>query len=106
MSSLSLRQIFKNEGRIIDTYVSQKARLNKPYAFGFVRFVNEKNVIQAVRRNNGLMIKGRKILVSMSRYQQWDNKTKGDKYTTKKLKGLQKVWMPSKRDGRPYNVVV
>lgn len=59
---------FKHDGEIMDVYVSPKQRLNKKFSFGFVRFKKEADALNAIRRNNGLEIRGRRILVSMAKF--------------------------------------
>lgn len=64
-----LCQIFKNEGRLVDNFESNKLRPNTNYKFGFVRFVSEESARKAMKRNDGLKVRGLKMKVSFSKYQ-------------------------------------
>lgn len=63
-----LRQIFKHYGLIVDAFVFKKNRINKDAAFGFVRFAKEGEAIEATKVNNGLVVRGRRIIVSWAKY--------------------------------------
>lgn len=41
---------------------------NKPYLFGFVRFLKERDAMNAISKNNGLTIRGLKMSVVMAKY--------------------------------------
>lgn len=49
MSNIWLKHIFKNDGEVIDAFVSKKMRKNKPFNFGFVRFARENESYRATR---------------------------------------------------------
>lgn len=101
MSNQWLWQIFKKEGKILDVYVSKKCRLNKSSLFGFVRLDNESDAISAIRKNNGLVVKGFKMTLSMSRYEK--PKVQLQVIPQKQpQQGKIKVWRPALRDTRSY----
>lgn len=51
MSNVWFSQIFKNEGNIIDAYVSNKERRGKKLRFGFVKFMQEDEASRAISKN-------------------------------------------------------
>lgn len=63
-----LWKLITNEGNMVDVFVSRKKRLNMNYLFGFVRFSREEEARYAIRRNNGLEVKGHRSMVTMSKY--------------------------------------
>lgn len=56
MSNVWLRQLFWNDVEVVDVYVSKKKQINKKGCFGFVCFTRKKDIENAARRNNGLML--------------------------------------------------
>lgn len=74
-----LFQIFKHEGRMIDTFVSSKVRQTNKNKFGFVLFSMKEESLNAMKRNDGLEIRGLKMKVSLSKNAR---NTKEDETTT------------------------
>lgn len=58
MTNTWLKQIFRNDGKIVDVYISNKARANKNFKFNFIRFAKREEAIRAMQRNNGLEVNG------------------------------------------------
>lgn len=106
MSCVWLKKIFRNDGEVVDVYVSKKKRVNKKGCFGFVHF-SKKEDEEVARRNNRLLIKGFQIRAMLSKYQRMEsNKTVPQrKQPSKSKKGTKKVWRPSMRDARSYSEV-
>ena len=59
MCSDWLLQIFRWEGEVIDVYISQKRRRYCDGKFGFVRFKELEEALNAVRNLDGARIRGR-----------------------------------------------
>lgn len=108
MSNIWLHQLFNNDGKVIDAFVSKKARPKKKGSFRFVRLSRVREAIEAIKRNNGLMVKGYKIVVVMSKYQlSFENTTQNMKSHRAPMQNThtKKVWRRSKRDARTYSQV-
>lgn len=97
MMSVWLWKLFKNEGRMIEAYVSRKARPNKRYLFRFVWYPKEKEAYEAINRDNGLIVEGFKMSVVFSKYQKMKSQEVPKKVQTPKPKES-KVWWPAQRD--------
>lgn len=105
MSNLWLRQLFQNDGLILDTFIPYTLRIGKDTRFGFVRFQKEDQASHAINRNNGLLIKGQKLEVKWAKYARNTHiKKKGNSHQVPTPK--QKVWKPAQRDTRSYKEVV
>lgn len=64
MNTYWLSQSFKNDGHVIDAYISEKARRRAKVKFEFVRFSKEFEAAQAMERNNRLQIKGLRMSIN------------------------------------------
>lgn len=108
MNNVWLRQIFKNDGRLIDAFVSRKQRRNNQFWFGFVRLINKKDAEKAIKRNNGLEVKGCKLKVSWAKYS--SNNSSASKVVPRHVNSGKnketKMWKPTVRDARSYKEVV
>ncbi|CAO2814203.1 unnamed protein product [Amaranthus hypochondriacus] len=69
ISSEWLGDMFSQCGRVVDVYVSRKKRTATVAQFGFVRFKDRKCAEEAMDKLNGELIKGRKMYVSMAKYE-------------------------------------
>lgn len=71
------------------------------FFFGFIRFTKEP--VNAPKRNNNLMVKGCKMVVSMPKYQR---SQESNYYNTSNsgrivnFNHMKKVWRPANRDNR------
>ena len=63
-----LLDIFRGEGEVSDVYVSRKRRQFNGGMFGFVRYKNLEEAMRAARNLNGARIGGRRIKVSLAKY--------------------------------------
>lgn len=106
MSKTWLRQIFKNDGNVVDAFVSMKDRRNAKGRFGFVKFQRKEEAEYAISHNNGLDVKGHKMIVQWSRYGR--NHAPVEKRTEKQHSRIlhTKTWIPARRDNRSYKEVV
>lgn len=106
MSNLWLYQIFKNEGSVVDAFVSKKKRKNNNQSFGFVRFRYASDAENAIKHNNFLEINN--IQVTWSKYKHPKaiaDKPKNMKRQTAPQQN-QRIWKPALRDVRSYREVV
>ena len=63
-----MKQIFRGEGEVIDVYISQKRRRYSNGKFGFIRFKELEEALNAIRNLDGARIRGRRIKVSFAKY--------------------------------------
>ncbi|XP_057540573.1 uncharacterized protein LOC130818419 [Amaranthus tricolor] len=68
MTSRWLRSIFEKDGCVDDVFISKKIRDFTYDAFGFVRFSSVQEAENAISNLNGLVVRGRKLRVSMAKY--------------------------------------
>ena len=68
MSWVWLKQLFRGEGEVIDVFISQKRRRYSNGKFGFIRFKELEEVLNAVRNLDGAKIRGGRIKVSFAKY--------------------------------------
>ena len=68
LSNQALRSIFEIAGRVIDVFISRKARKFRKEAFGFVRFSKLKDAKYAIHNLDGFEVNGRRLSVSMAKY--------------------------------------
>ena len=54
---------------VVDIFISNKSRWNRTAAFGFVRYATVKEAQSAITKLNGLAVQGRRLIVSMARYE-------------------------------------
>lgn len=71
--------------------------------FGFVIFKSEMEVERAMKRNNGLDVKGHLFKISKEKY---DKRRYEVERSPQTKTSTNKVWIPSYRDGRSYKEVV
>lgn len=69
MTNIWLRQMFKNEGKVIDVFVPNKNCVGKQFKFRFVRFRRHEEVEKAIRIKNGMFVKGKRIIVQRARFE-------------------------------------
>lgn len=81
MTNVWLKQLFKNEGRILDVFVSRKQHKFEKELFRFVRFHKEHEANEAIKRNDELLVKGNKLKVQWSKYTNQGLRNKDDQGT-------------------------
>lgn len=102
MNNVWLSQLFKNDGKVLDTYVPHRIRNNKDYKFGFVCF---STALKAMKRNSSLEIMRRKLLINKAKVQ--NKPTKPMQQYEKKMKCQQaKIWKLAPLVNRSYKEVV
>ena len=92
----------------MDAFISAKIRRNKNGSFGFVRYGSLEEARTAIAKLNGLAVQGRKLLVSMARYEKGGapvSKQPLPLPEKKKTEGIKKAWYPAHRDHRSYRDV-
>lgn len=50
------------------TFVSSKKKRTNEVKFGFIRFAKRVDVIEALKKNDGLVIKGKKMRITIAKY--------------------------------------
>ncbi|CAO2840861.1 unnamed protein product [Amaranthus hypochondriacus] len=106
ISSEWLWDMFSQYGRVVDVYVSRKRRTTTVAPFGFVRFKVRKSAVEAMENLNGEFVKGKKMYVSMAKYE------KGGHFGSKpaRQEPIQPqrtvIRRPATRDTRKYVEVV
>ncbi|CAO2827764.1 unnamed protein product [Amaranthus hypochondriacus] len=102
--------IFSDCGKVDDTYISKKVRMNTSDGFGFVRYRKMEDARRAVEKFNGHTIKGLKLSVSFARYDKNGRsfKSRASKLGMNNYVAGTKVGIryPSFRDKRQYVEVV
>lgn len=77
---------------------------------GFVRFVSSKDARNAIEKNNGLLIRGRRIIVTESKHKRThkmnSSKDTSMDYSKQEPKGQTRVQKAAPRDHRSYRDVV
>lgn len=86
-------------------HVSRKKRVNKNDIFGFVRFASSEEVEKTAKINNGLMIKGFKMVATLSKFNRQSTSRKDYYQSNSPERAVRQIWKPSKRDGRTYSEV-
>ena len=67
LARYGLRGIFQRAGNVSDSYIPSKlGRMRK--RFGFVRFWSEIDVVNSIRRLNGITVRGFRIRISRARF--------------------------------------
>ncbi|CAO2820347.1 unnamed protein product [Amaranthus hypochondriacus] len=68
VSLSELRELFEQEGKVADVYISGKKRSHTRESFGFVRFFKKYEAVKAVQQLDGVCIHGGKLKISMAKY--------------------------------------
>ncbi|CAO2826293.1 unnamed protein product [Amaranthus hypochondriacus] len=97
-----LRELFEQEGKVADVYISGKKRNHTRVSFGFVRFYRTHEAAKAVQNLDGVCIHGGKLKISMAKYY------KGGLPISKPKKTVNKpsIQQPTLRDHRKYTEVL
>lgn len=106
MNNVWLSQLFKNDGKVLDTYLPYRIRNNKDYIFGFVCFSIEDEALRAMKRNPSLVIKDRKLLINKEKFHEKSKPTKPLQQYEKMRSQYCASWRPSLRDNRSYKEVI
>ena len=102
-----LRHLFQRFGLVVDIFISTKIRKSCKDGFGFVRYSTIEAATKAIANLNGLAVQGRRLQVSMAKYQkggvliQQKSPSNGGKGH-----GNNKIMNPALRDHRKYSEVV
>lgn len=108
MSNTWIKQIFKNDGRVVDAYVSSKERRNKDGKFAFVKFQKKHEAERAIGRNDGLLVRGRAMKVQWAKFN-GDHRRMEEANEEKHVRSINKqvkVWRPAVRGSRNYKEVM
>ena len=73
-----LHQLFGRYGKVKDAFIPKKRSAKNGVRFGFVRFGRRDEAAEAVRRMNGICIRGCELKVKMAEYNRVGMKTKQD----------------------------
>ena len=68
MTTSWLWQLCNFEGGVVDVFLSRKQRAMKLGPFAFVRFINKQDALEAIRKLDGLTVRGYAIKVQEARY--------------------------------------
>ena len=98
------RNLFQRWGNVADVFISAKIRRNRDVLFGFVRYATVEEAKTAIEKVSGLAVQGRKLRVSMARYERGGAPVRKPSTPVKKNKNaaVQKRWFPALRDNRSY----
>ncbi|CAO2826296.1 unnamed protein product [Amaranthus hypochondriacus] len=105
-----LRVLFEYEGTVVDVYIPGKVRKNNDANFGFVRYNNVGDARRAIEKMDGVWLQGRRLKVSMAKYQKGgspvgdntDHKKSGKQAVRHVPQSNSFVRSPSLRDHRRY----
>lgn len=102
-----LHDTFSEYGKVRDVYIASKVRKTNKDGFGFVRYERKEEALKAIDGLNGIMVKGKKMAVSMAKYDRFGHEyTETTNRRTEYAAKPKKNYNPSWRDGRSYRDVV
>lgn len=81
-----LSQLFSKHGLVLDTFIPRKRSKRFGTKFGFIRFKTRDEALEAIADLNGLLIRGRRILVKFAAFE-----TTGGKFLSSKNKFIPKI---------------
>uniref|UniRef100_A0A1I7ZDV5 Serine/arginine-rich splicing factor 2 n=1 Tax=Steinernema glaseri TaxID=37863 RepID=A0A1I7ZDV5_9BILA len=90
-TSHDLRRMFDRYGEIGDIHIPRDRHTRTSRGFAFVRFYNRKDAEYAMNKNDGRLVDGREIRVSMARYErpidERGSRRGGDRYDDRRDRG-------------------
>ncbi|XP_057545913.1 uncharacterized protein LOC130824908 [Amaranthus tricolor] len=96
-----LEIIFRKAGDVQDVYISKKVRQNTSDRFGFVRFGNYVEAVNAIKLMNGFKVQGKGLKVSLAKYSKGGNFIKNT-VDSGIVQPYRRILNPPYRDGRSY----
>ena len=77
LDQYGLKGVFKKAGQVSDTYIPRSRSGRNAYRFGFVRFNSRNEAARSIFMLNNIVIRRKRIRVSMAKYERSDRRWKG-----------------------------